>query len=137
LILTKSGNLPKAAQVFTDEFRHRTFVVTDLHTSIEALPPQQVIRLSTLSPFPFEELYQRLSVLNIHSLWLEGGSLLHSLFLNHRQVQRMVLYLAPKIMGEGKTLFHHQSSSLTELPLLDKMEVHIIGADIKISSRII
>jgi diaminohydroxyphosphoribosylaminopyrimidine deaminase/5-amino-6-(5-phosphoribosylamino)uracil reductase len=137
LILTKSGNLPKNSQVFNDEFRHRTFVVTDAHTKIEALPPQQVIRLATLEPFPFEEFYQKLSDLNIYSLWLEGGSTLHSLFLNERQVQRLVLYLAPKIMGEGKSLFHHQSSSLAELPRLDKMEVQMLGADLKISGRII
>lgn len=137
LILTKSGNLPKNSQVFTDEFRHRTFVVADNQAPIDALPPQQVIRLSTLTPFPFEEFYQRLSDLNIHSLWLEGGSQLHSLFLNARQVQRLELYLAPKLMGEGKALFQYTPTSLKELPKLDQMEVQMLGADLKISGKII
>ena len=137
LILTQSGNLPKNSQVFTDEFRHRTFVVTDNQTTIEALPPQQVIRLSTLAPFAFEEFYQKLKDLNIHSLWLEGGAQLHSLFLNARQVQRIELYLAPKIMGEGQPLFHHTPTSLNGLPKLDHMVVQMLGADLKISGKII
>lgn len=111
--------------------------MTDAHTKIDALPPQQVIRLATLAPFPFDEFYKKLSDLNIHSLWLEGGSLLHSLFLNSRQVQRMELYLAPKIMGDGKALFNHQSPTLAGLPQLDKMEVQMLGADLKISGRLL
>ena len=133
LILTASGKLPKEAQVFTDEHRHRTFIITHSETTIDFLPPQQVIRLSTLKPFPFEELYQKLAELGIHSLWLEGGSNLHTLFLAHKQVSKLQLYLAPKIMGRGLNLFDFKLSSISELLELRSSEVELIGQDIKIT----
>jgi diaminohydroxyphosphoribosylaminopyrimidine deaminase/5-amino-6-(5-phosphoribosylamino)uracil reductase len=133
LILTASGKMPKEAQVFTDEHRHRTFVITHEETTIDFLPPQQVIRLSTLKPFPFEELYQKLSELGIHSLWLEGGSNLHTLFLSHKQVTKLQLYLAPKIMGQGLNLFDFKLGSISDLFQLRSSEVKLIGQDIKIT----
>ena len=133
LILTASGKLPKDVQVFTDEHRHRTFVITHEETSIESLPPQQVVKLSTLRPFPFEELYQKLASLGIHSLWLEGGSNLHTLFLSHKQVTKLQLYLAPKLMGQGLNLFDFKLGSISELIQLRSSEVSLIGQDIKIT----
>jgi diaminohydroxyphosphoribosylaminopyrimidine deaminase/5-amino-6-(5-phosphoribosylamino)uracil reductase len=125
--------MPKEAQVFTDEHRHRTFVITHDETPIDFLPPQQVIRLSSLSPFPFEELYQKFSQMGIHSLWLEGGSNLHSLFLAHKQVTKLQLYLAPKIMGQGINLFDFKLGSISDLFQLRSSQVELIGLDIKIT----
>jgi len=136
LILSASGKLPQEAQVFTDEFRHRTFVITHEETSVDVLPPQQVIRLSTLRPFPFEELYEKLAMLGVHSLWLEGGSNLHTLFLTNGQVQRITIYKAPKIMGQGIDLFDLKLPNIQRLIELQGPEVQLIGHDIKISGRI-
>lgn len=137
VILTRTGALPKAAQIFNDEFRHRTLVVTDSQTKIDVLPPQQVVRLTTLHPFPFDEFYKKLADHGIHSLWLEGGAALHSLFLQHKQVDRLTLYLAPKIMGEGKALFTHTCATLAEMLTLDNTEIMTLGADIKLTARLL
>jgi diaminohydroxyphosphoribosylaminopyrimidine deaminase/5-amino-6-(5-phosphoribosylamino)uracil reductase len=104
-------------------------------TKIDALPSQQVVRLTTLNPFPFDEFYKKLAEHGIHSLWLEGGAALHSLFLQNKQVDRLTLYLAPKIMGEGRGLFAHTSTGLQDLLLLDRVEVQTMGADLKITAR--
>ncbi len=135
VILTGSGKLPMGAQVFKDDFRHRTLVVTDSQTKIDMLPPQQVVRLSTLNPFPFGEFYKKIADFGIHSLWLEGGAALHSLFLQHNQVGRLTLYLSPKIMGEGRALFAHTSSGLADLLQLEGLEVQAMGADLKITAK--
>ncbi len=133
LILTASGKIPKDVQVFTDEHRHRTFVITHLETTIDFLPPQQVIRLSTLRPFPFEELYQKLAALGIHSLWLEGGSNLHTLFLSQKQITKLQLYLAPKLMGQGINLFDFKLPDIASLIEIKQTDVSLIGRDIKIT----
>ncbi len=135
VVLTGSGKLPAGAQVFKDDFRHRTLVVTGPDIKIDSLPPQQVVRLSTLAPFPFDEFYNKLAEHGIYSLWLEGGAALHSLFLQHKQVDRLTLYLAPKIMGEGRALFAHTSTALQDLLLLDRLEVQTMGADLKITAK--
>ena len=137
VILTRSGVLPLEAQVFKDEFRHRTLIVTGPVTKIDALPPQQVVRLSTLEPFPFEELYRKLADHGIHSLWLEGGAKLHSLFLQHKQVNRLSLYFAPKIMGNGRSMFAHNCDSMNELLALENSEILMLGPDIKLTARLL
>lgn len=136
VVLTKSGQLPAGAKLFTDDLRHRTLVVTGPDTPIAVLPPQQVIRLPSLDPFPFELLYRRLADHGAHSLWLEGGAGLHSLFLAARQVQRVTLYLAPKLMGHGRALFHQTENTLASLPHLQSPEVQMIGEDMKVCARL-
>ncbi|MFP5459054.1 MAG: bifunctional diaminohydroxyphosphoribosylaminopyrimidine deaminase/5-amino-6-(5-phosphoribosylamino)uracil reductase RibD, partial [Bacteriovoracia bacterium] len=118
IVLTQSGNLPTKSKLFTDSYRERTLIVTGADTKISVLPETQIIRLNTLAPFPFSELYQHLATRGIHSLWLEGGSALHSLFLQSGEVDRLVLYLAPKLMGQGQALFTHTSANLNELSRL-------------------
>lgn len=135
VVLTRSGVLPKGAQLFNDAYRHRTLVVTDGQTKIDALPPQQVVRLSSLAPFPFDEFYKKLADHGVYSLWLEGGAALHSLFLQHQQVDRLTLYLAPKIMGEGRSLFAHTSTGLQDLLLFDRIEVQTLGVDLKVTAK--
>ncbi len=135
LILTRSGKLPATSQVFTDEFRHRTLVVTGTDVQVDVLPPQQVIRLPCLDPLPFPEFYAQLAAFGIHSLWVEGGSHIHSLFLAVQQAHRMTLYFAPKIMGEGRPLFTHAAPPLSRLPHLIQTETATLGADWRISGK--
>lgn len=135
IVLTQGGNLPTKSKLFTDAHAARTLVVTKTDTAIKALPEPQIIRLSALSPFPFCEFYQRLAERGIHSLWLEGGPGLHSLFLESGEVDRLVLYLAPALMGEGQSLFTHTTSSLQELARLTDLSVTPVGLDLKVSGR--
>lgn len=135
IVLTQSGNLPAKSKLFTDAHAARTLVVTSKDTPISALPETQIIRLSTLSPFPFSEFYQRLSERGIHSLWLEGGPGLHSLFLESGEVDRLVLYLAPTLMGQGQSLFTHTTASLKELSRLTDLSVTKVGSDLKVKGR--
>ena len=136
IVLTRTGQLPFTANLFTDELRHRTLVVTDLLTPIHVVPAEQVIRLKQLAPFPFSEFFQHLAAFDIYSLWLEGGSMLQSLFLAAGQVQRLTLYLAPKIMGAGTPMFQHPTTDLTSLPLLQSLQLKMLGQDIKITGRL-
>ncbi len=136
VIFTKSGALPFQSQVFTDEFRHRTLIVTGEATPITVLPPQQVIRLKNLEPLDFDELFSKLLESGIYSLWLEGGSKLQSQFLAAKLVDRITLYLAPKIMGQGLPLFTHTSPTLAGLPTLSQPSVQMLGEDLKITGRL-
>lgn len=126
IVLTKSGKLPADAHIFTDEFKHRTLIVTEHVTKIDI--PVEVIRLSALDPFPFAEFYQQLALRGIHSLWLEGGAHLHQLFLSQKKVQRVTIYQAPVRLGpEGLSGF------LQPLPALKDTTTTLIGVDHKIS----
>lgn len=126
LVLTKSGKLPGEAKVFNDQYKDKTFVITDQQTKITATT--NVIRLSTLESFPFSEFYSRLRERGIHSLWLEGGAHIHDLFLQNKQVQRVTIYQSSKILGsDGLDGFLHP------LPELHLTSTTILGSDHKFS----
>jgi diaminohydroxyphosphoribosylaminopyrimidine deaminase/5-amino-6-(5-phosphoribosylamino)uracil reductase len=136
IVLTGTGMLPPQAPLFTDEFKARTLIVAGPDTEITVVPSEQVIRLTTLTPFAFTEFYSELAKRGIHSLWLEGGASVHTLYLEHRQVQRVSLYLAPKLMGTGRSLFSHTTPSLQQMNVLDAMEIQLIGTDVKITGKL-
>lgn len=133
VVLTRSGHLPASSKLFTDELKARTLVVTHQELQITVVPEEQIIRLSSLAPFPYAEFYQKLQARGIQSLWLEGGPQLQAQFLKDRQVQRVTLYLAPKLMGQGLDMLPLPLGSLAALPQLRHLEVSKAGDDIKIS----
>jgi diaminohydroxyphosphoribosylaminopyrimidine deaminase/5-amino-6-(5-phosphoribosylamino)uracil reductase len=130
VVLTRSGRLPPSAQLWQNE---RTIVVT---ASAEVAVKATVVRLSQLDPFPFTEFYEKLAALGIHSLHLEGGPGIHSMFLESGRVDRVTLYLAPKIMGEGRSLFHFTAGTLSSLPALRDATIEMCGSDFKVSGRL-
>jgi len=136
IVLTGTGMLPPDCALFTDEFKERTLVVTGPQTVVNVVPASQVIRLSALTPLAFNELYSELAKRGIHSLWLEGGASVHTLFLDAHQVHRLTLYQAMRLMGEGKPLFRHPSVSLSKMSTLVAPELQMVGADVKITGRL-
>jgi diaminohydroxyphosphoribosylaminopyrimidine deaminase/5-amino-6-(5-phosphoribosylamino)uracil reductase len=111
-------------------------VVTKKGVSVDVLPPEQVIHLSSVAPFAFEELYAELAKRRIQSLWLEGGAQLHTLFLESRQVQRLVLYLAPMILGQGRPLFDFPLPALKEAVRLSQLQLTQMGDDLRITAHL-
>jgi diaminohydroxyphosphoribosylaminopyrimidine deaminase/5-amino-6-(5-phosphoribosylamino)uracil reductase len=131
IVLTKTGNVPSDAKLLQDE---RVLIVTD--TARVPATKARVLRLSKLDPFPFAEFYSKLQELGIHSLYLEGGRGLHSLFMANKQVDRLTLYLNPRIMGAGLSMFTHASNQLSEMMSLEATETSFQGGDLKITGRL-
>lgn len=128
IVLTQTGNVPADAKLLKGE---RVIIVTG--TAKVGVTEAQVMRLSKLEPFPFDEFYSKLQELGIHSLYLEGGRGLHSLFMANKQVDRLTLYLNPRIMGEGLSMFTHSSKVLSEMMALENLTVTSCGKDLKIN----
>lgn len=80
IILTRSGNLPPDAHIFTDAHKDRTLVLHDL---------------------AFPEVLQDLALLGITSVLIEGGAdILGQAFLT-QSVDEVCWYIAPRICGAG------------------------------------
>ena len=80
VILTRSGDLPKTAHVFTDEFKARTLVLRDLD---------------------FPQVLQELGSRGIVSVLVEGGADVMGQAFRNRAVDEAVWYIAPLICGSG------------------------------------
>jgi diaminohydroxyphosphoribosylaminopyrimidine deaminase/5-amino-6-(5-phosphoribosylamino)uracil reductase len=80
VILTKSGNLPSDAAVFTDEHCGRTLVFRDQ---------------------PFEMVLRDLAARGVMSVLIEGGGQVLASAFSGGWVDEVVFYTAPMIIGSG------------------------------------
>jgi diaminohydroxyphosphoribosylaminopyrimidine deaminase/5-amino-6-(5-phosphoribosylamino)uracil reductase len=136
IVLTVSGHLPSGAKLFNDENKQRTLVVTGRGVQVP-LPEDQIIRLSSLGPLNFDELYFEFLQRKITSLWIEGGAGIQSLFLTRKQAQRLTLYVAPKLMGSGLSVFQGDlAPDLAHLPTMQNVEMTFKGQDLKVTGLI-
>lgn len=102
IILSTKGDLPFEAKVFNDQFKELTTVI--LPKSLEGNHPFKTIYCELLEngEFNLRELLSLLyNELSITSLYVEGGQRVHTSFIHQQLYDRISVYIAPKILGEG------------------------------------
>ncbi|PPA71810.1 bifunctional diaminohydroxyphosphoribosylaminopyrimidine deaminase/5-amino-6-(5-phosphoribosylamino)uracil reductase RibD [Jeotgalibacillus proteolyticus] len=88
------------------------------------------------------EIPELLSVLGdekILSVYVEGGSKVHGAFLDQKLFDRLILYMAPKIIGNAsaKSVFNGTGVEvMNEAPGLIFEEVKLLGRDLKLLARL-
>ncbi len=116
LVFSHSGNLPKSAQVFTDEHAANTRVYGNQ-------PLSEVL----------DTLYQQ----GIVNILLEGGAGLASAFLAAGHVQRISHYLNPSYLGQGKSALNDYGLlDLSQRIHLKHVEYTALGEDFLLSGRV-
>lgn len=114
IVFTRSNNLPKEAQIFTDGGQTIVYSQGSLQEAMQDL---------------FEKKYI--------SLMLEGGACLASEFIRCGLVNRVSLYLNPSFLGSGKSALHDLGiTQLNQRPFLKNMTTRLIENDLLISGRI-
>ncbi|MBN1448088.1 MAG: bifunctional diaminohydroxyphosphoribosylaminopyrimidine deaminase/5-amino-6-(5-phosphoribosylamino)uracil reductase RibD [Bacteroidetes bacterium] len=142
VILTRSWNIPFSAAVFSDDHREQTMVVTSKKSArangemIAKLRTRGVRVLDvTTDMMEYASLKSALSLLyeqeGIRSILVEGGPEVFSAFLRARLADRIDIFTAPKVIGQGRTAF----SALRPLHLADALRFRVedvlrIGEDI-------
>ena len=107
------------------------FVVTET----EEKPPigVQVLRIPRVSrEFQLNQVLERLKDNGIHSLFVEGGAFAYSAFMNQKMADRLYLFIAPKVIGEG---LNWTSGVKRTLPPLRGINVRKFGEDVLWSGR--
>lgn len=133
VVLDASGEAPAHAQLFADGGRTILFTPRppqDLATNVE------VVEMPTLDGrldlvVVLRELYAR----GIQSLLVEGGSLVHSDFISRGLWQKMIVFVAPAIVGgaEAPSIFAGEPvSRLTDAYRFRFDRVEIVGSDLMI-----
>ncbi len=84
------------------------------------------------------ELVKQLADMGFNNLWLESGARLAGAFLQSGLVDELILYQAPKLMGENALgLFDIKSlNHLVDAIALEIQDVRMIGKDIRIISNV-
>jgi diaminohydroxyphosphoribosylaminopyrimidine deaminase/5-amino-6-(5-phosphoribosylamino)uracil reductase len=81
---------------------------------------------------PLEEQLRRLGDEEVQSLLLEGGPTLASAFFAADLVDKLLLFVAPKLSGEGPGLV----ASLPRAVALTRLEARPVGADVMLSAYV-
>lgn len=142
IVLTRSWNIPLSSTVFSDADAARTIVITSKKAArahagkVEILRKRGVTVIDvTTDTLEYASLKSAMQVLfsemGIRSILVEGGAEVFSTFLRARLADRIDLFTAPKIIGQGKGAF----SGLRPLHLTDAYRYRIedvmrMGADV-------
>ena len=131
LILTKSGNLPSNLDLFQDEHKERTLVLTQ--TKISFLTDDQQIVFADLS-----DLWKKLLDKKITSIFVEGGPQVASLLMKEKVVDRLSYFINPSFIGLGKSaLLDIGVGSLSSRPRLVDIESKHFESDIYLTGKIL
>ena len=83
-----------------------------------------------------EEVLTRLANKEIMTLFVEGGSRVHTSFINAQLADELYLYMAPQLIGNGSSLFMDETRNLmAESELLRFVDVQKIGDDIRLHAK--
>jgi diaminohydroxyphosphoribosylaminopyrimidine deaminase/5-amino-6-(5-phosphoribosylamino)uracil reductase len=102
IILSPDGKVNLDNHLFTDEFREQTIIVIAPNSEVKTdLTLISCLLNETGEAFDFNDLLKKLYAHGVCSIYVEGGSTVINSFLVHNIFDRLSVYIAPKILGEG------------------------------------
>jgi diaminohydroxyphosphoribosylaminopyrimidine deaminase/5-amino-6-(5-phosphoribosylamino)uracil reductase len=114
VVLTRTGNLPAAARVFTDAHRHRTLVMKDR---------------------PLESVLRDLAGRGAMSVLIEGGGTVLAEVFASRLADEAVLYVAPLLCGAGRPVIAPDIMRTGSCGL-EFVSARMVGPDLRLQLRI-
>lgn len=138
IVLDARGRTPAAAKVWRDGARRFAFVGgTD--AALAYGDGVEIIRDAAAGDgLSFNAVFAALAARSVNEVLVECGPTLAGALLQQGQVDELVLYVAPKLLGDG-------ARPLAHLPGLQRLADHVslafeavetVGADLKITARI-
>lgn len=135
IILAPHTKLDLDAKVFTDQFSTQTIIVTSDKFK-DSYPVTTLICPLENGVFNLKSLLDLLYQQEIYSLYVEGGSQVITQFIKQELYQRASIYIAPKIIGEGKnSVGDLEIDNLGNAIEFNSPSWKILGRDIVIESR--
>lgn len=138
IILDGRGRLPLDSAIARTAKEVQTILVVSEANKIENESKLKDAGLQLLSleqetkEISLPKLLKRLADMNISSLIVEGGAKTHTSFLKERLVDKVAIFLAPKIIGGQRSLsFLSDPDFTTEMKICD---VKRLGSDIMIEA---
>ena len=131
VVLDGDGEVPAHAQVFNDGGR------TILFTSRDPGVPSNVEIVRTEGRLDPERVFGELYARGIHSLIVEGGAIVHSEVIRRGLWQKMILFIAPMIVGgaEAPAIFTGEGvARLTDAYRFRFDRAEFVGSDLMVTA---
>jgi len=132
VVVDASGKLSPHSQLFSDGGRTILFTTSapdGLSSNVE------VITMNALDGrLDLESILRELHAREIRSLLVEGGSLLHSDFIRRKLWQKMIVFVAPIVVGgaEAPSIFAGEVMRLTDAHRFRFDRAEFVGSDLMI-----
>lgn len=145
IIVDSKLRIPMDAKVVVDNLAHTIIATTefadkDKILSLEKLGVKVLIIKSKNERVDLQSLMIKLGELNIDSVFLEGGSTLNFSALEENIVDKMQVYISPKIIGGEKSKTPVGGKGIKKISdaiMLENMRVRYIGTDLLIEAYLI
>lgn len=127
IILDRQLRTPETANVITDgavETIIFTLDQAEVNPKLTAYPNVSIEQIPASEPF-LKEVLHRLAKRKIMTLFVEGGSRIHTSFIHEQLANELYLYIAPKLIGNGVSLLMDKSRKLIK----DSEEVTFLSVD--------
>lgn len=138
IILDRQLRTPETANVITDgavETIIFTLDQTEVNPKLITYPNVSIEKIATTQPF-LKEVLKRLAKRGIMTLFVEGGSRIHTSFIHERLAHELYVYIAPKLLGNGISLFMNESRKfIKESEEVTFLSVEKIGDDLRIHAQ--
>lgn len=131
VVLDGDGNAPPHAQLFRDGAR--TILFTSAPDRYSASPELEIVRIDGLADL--ERVFGELHARGIQSVLVEGGAVVHSELIRRGLWQKMILFVAPMLVGGGDApalLQGEPISRLTDAYRFRFDRAELVGGDLKL-----
>lgn len=135
IILDRRLRTPKSAHVITDSASQTILFTLESAQGIDAFREFPLVRVETIAEHAdfLEEVLSRLAKIGVMTLLVEGGSHVHSSFIDQGLADELYLYMAPKFIGNGPSLFENNGrTSISESEIVQILSAKQIGTDIRL-----
>ena len=136
VVIDSHNRLPDDLQLFTDG--HKTLRVTGQPVAPQTSVPALAVSMRG-NYIDLSQLMEKLGERQINDVWVEAGPGLAGALFTAVEVDRLVVYQAPKLLGDKaqSMLTLDEFVSLDETPVLSLTDVRQTGPDIRLSYDII
>jgi len=136
ILLSASGKVTRRRMIFTDRAAP-TYIATATKSNVKQDRDFKIIRVKKLkSGLDLEDLLSKLGKMGVVTLLVEGGSQVLTSFIKQKIGDRMIVFIAPIIIGDGISAIGDLGVATVENSIaLSEMEWFKSGPDLFISGR--
>lgn len=108
-------------------------IFTEAKEPIEGLPEHVEIFYASKVTLPL--VIHELKYRNIQSLYVEGGSTIHDVFLREEHWEEIITYITPNLVGGDGLPSMTSMRNITQVKKLKQLKIEVIGDNVRISGR--
>ncbi|MEZ7173128.1 bifunctional diaminohydroxyphosphoribosylaminopyrimidine deaminase/5-amino-6-(5-phosphoribosylamino)uracil reductase RibD [Sporosarcina sp. OR05] len=135
IILDRHLRTPQTANVIQDNAAETIIFTVGQDTLTNQFAKYPLVTVESIPPDVdyLHEVLKRLGKRGIMKLLVEGGSQVHSSFITAGLADELYLYVAPKLIGNGPSLFmDHGCTRIAEGKMLDILDMKTLHEDVRI-----